>query len=134
MSPGEDLTYRRAFDSAHGHAPSPLSPLLAQPPGMPPASLLSEEPEEPQEACKGVEDILDLNDFSESSLLLTLQTRYQREEVYTFVGPILISINPYQWKRSLYDDACIIRYHSTDCVHLPPHLFKVQPPSLTGRW
>ena len=77
------------------------------------------------EAQVGVADILDLNDFSAMSLLTTLRARYQRDEVYTFVGPILISINPYKWNHALYSEANMIHYHTSDADRLPPHLFKV---------
>ena len=78
------------------------------------------------EAKQGVPDILDLNDFSEMSLLETLRSRYHRDEVYTFVGPILISINPYKWNHGLYSEAAMIHFHATvDKDTLPPHLFKV---------
>ena len=46
---------------------------------------------------QGVDDILQLHDFSEKSLIHTLRVRYARDDIYTFVGPILISINPDKW-------------------------------------
>eukprot|EP01031_Cornospumella_fuschlensis_P028701 gene28701-34649_t len=45
---------------------------------------------------EGVDDILKLRDFSEMSLIHTLRVRYLHNEIYTNVGPILISLNPYQ--------------------------------------
>ena len=78
------------------------------------------------EAQAGVPDILDLNDFSEMSLLTTVRARYLRDEVYTFVGPILISINPYKWNHNLYSEANMIHYHTSEADHLAPHLFKVR--------
>lgn len=81
------------------------------------------------EAKQGVPDILDLNDFSEMSLLETLRARYQRDEVYTNVGPILISVNPYKWNMGLYSEAAMIHYHThakDTKQHLAPHLFHVR--------
>ena len=60
---------------------------------------------------EGVNDILLLRSFSEMSLINTLRTRYLRDEIYTFVGPILISINPYKVIDKLYDDNAIGLYH-----------------------
>ncbi|EWM24203.1 myosin 29 [Nannochloropsis gaditana] len=77
------------------------------------------------EAKEGVPDILDLNDFSEMSLLESLRSRYARDEVYTFVGPILISINPYKWNHALYSESAMIHHHTQAKEHLAPHLFKV---------
>ena len=62
--------------------------------------------------CEGVEDILQLKEFSEMSLIHTLRVRYARDEIYTFVGPILISINPYKWLKDMYSEQCMIEYHN----------------------
>ena len=73
---------------------------------------------------EGIDDILKLHEFSEMSLLNTLRVRYNREEIYTNVGPILISINPYKKLKDLYTDDKIIEYHN-DCRDKSPHLFVI---------
>lgn len=69
-------------------------------------------------ACKvtdnddeGVDDILKLRDFSEMSLVHTLRVRYYKDEVYTFVGPILISLNPYKRIKDIYEVETMKEYH-----------------------
>ena len=59
----------------------------------------------------GVNDILLLRDFSEQSMLYTLRVRYSRDLVYTFVGPILISVNPYKKLSDLYSLETMSEYH-----------------------
>lgn len=59
---------------------------------------------------QGVDDILALRDFSEKSLTHTLRSRYTRDDIYTFVGPILISINPYKWFKDLYTEKTMTDY------------------------
>jgi myosin heavy subunit len=71
----------------------------------------------------GVDDILQLKEFSEMSLIHTLRVRYARDEIYTFVGPILISINPYKWLKDMYSEHTMLSYHGGDRRTLPPHLF-----------
>ena len=61
---------------------------------------------------EGVDDILRLKEFSEMSLIHTLRVRYARDDIYTFVGPILISINPYKWFKDLYSEQTMVEYHS----------------------
>lgn len=61
---------------------------------------------------KGIPDILKLHDFSEMSLIHNLRVRYARDEIYTFVGPILISVNPYKWLPNLYTEDTMAAYHS----------------------
>ena len=78
---------------------------------------------------EGVEDILQLREFSEKSLIHTLRQRYARDEIYTFVGPILISINPYKWFKDLYSEQTMLDYHingrkkGQGSASLAPHLF-----------
>jgi hypothetical protein len=71
----------------------------------------------------GVADILKLKEFSEMSLIHTLRVRYARDEIYTFVGPILISINPYKWFKDLYSEQTMIDYHSRTKVSYDNRLF-----------
>jgi hypothetical protein len=73
---------------------------------------------------KGLSDILKLQSFSEMSLIHNLRIRYSRDEIYTFVGPILISINPYKWLSNLYSEETMTAYHSRQIVG-SPHLFVV---------
>ena len=77
----------------------------------------------------GIEDILKLREFSEMSLIHTLRVRYMRDEIYTFVGPILISINPYKWFKDLYSEQTMIDYHTHSSAAAgdvqPPHLFQL---------
>ena len=85
----------------------------------------------PQKSCSrvtlqdeaGVDDILNLQDFSEMSLIHTLRVRYLRDDIYTSVGPILISINPNKWNDEIYSEERMFAYHHQ---HAPePHLFHV---------
>ena len=44
----------------------------------------------------GLADVLHLPHITEASLTHSLRIRYNREEIYTNAGPILISVNPYK--------------------------------------
>jgi myosin heavy subunit len=68
------------------------------------------------DVIEGVEDILKLRDFSEMSLLHTLRVRYLRDDIYTSVGPILISINPYKTISNLYGDEKVNEYRDNNSV------------------
>lgn len=52
--------------------------------------------------------------------------RPMQEDIYTWVGPILISLNPYRWTPELYTVQKMMgyHYHSKD-EPLEPHLFAV---------
>ena len=67
----------------------------------------------------GVKDLLKLANFSEKSMIYNLRVRYEKDEIYTFVGPILISINPYKTITGLYTDESILDYHNKRDVSSP---------------
>jgi hypothetical protein len=79
---------------------------------------------------EGVDDILKLRDFSEKSLVHTLRVRYHRDEIYTFVGPILISLNPYKGIRGIYDDFNMELYHGKKqvCFLVSPRMILLNSP------
>ena len=66
-----------------------------------------------EESKRGVDDILNLSDYSESSLTHTLRVRYAKNTIYTSVGPILVSINPYKWIKKLTDEDVMKQYEGT---------------------
>ncbi len=78
---------------------------------------------------EGVDDILKLRDFSEMSLVHTLRVRYYRDEIYTLVGPILVSLNPYKRIKDIYSDASMVAYHGRKQVY--HHWHNVSVSSLT---
>ena len=77
----------------------------------------------------GVDDVLHLPNVTEASLLHTLRLRYNRDDIYTNAGPILISVNPYKTivlrggTESLYSEKRMLQYRVEK--DLPPHLFQV---------
>ncbi|KDO28056.1 hypothetical protein SPRG_20216 [Saprolegnia parasitica CBS 223.65] len=69
-----------------------------------------------------IDDLLTLSDLSEENLLRSLHSRYEHDLIYTFVGPILISINPYRVIDDIYSDATMDLYHKTSGGS-KPHVF-----------
>lgn len=64
----------------------------------------------------GLSDVLHLPNITEASLLHSLRVRYERDEIYTSAGPILISINPYKMikvgKESIYSEKQMMLYRN----------------------
>ena len=41
--------------------------------------------------------------LSDATLLHNTRMRYLRDEIYTYVGPILVSVNPYEYFKGVYN-------------------------------
>jgi myosin-3 len=73
---------------------------------------------------KIVDDLASLEVMDESVLVSQLWKRYQRRLIYTNVGDILISINPFQ-KMDIYNEKIAKDYRGAYRGQLPPHIFAV---------
>lgn len=71
-----------------------------------------------------IQDMCDLDDFSEQDMLSNLRARFSNKDIYTYVGSILISINPYYFY-SIYNPKYGSMYQGTELGSLPPHVFAV---------
>eukprot|EP00943_MAST-04B_sp_MAST-4B-sp1_P008936 g8936.t1 len=74
-------------------------------------------------SLQGVPDILLLDDFSQDSLMYTLRKRFEDRKIYTFVGPILISLNPYEWDDERNSTDMMMNYKGREQGQMPPHVF-----------
>ncbi|EDQ89817.1 uncharacterized protein MONBRDRAFT_20878, partial [Monosiga brevicollis MX1] len=67
-----------------------------------------------------------LADLNEDTLLKELEIRYNRDVIYTYVGEILVAVNPYFRIPELYDQSQKLKYRGgIDRESLPPHIFAV---------
>lgn len=76
------------------------------------------------------DDLLHLEDFNDTELLRTLWTRYERKDIYTWIGNVLISMNPYR-DVGAFSEERANRYAS---CHPPeaPHLYATVMTALTS--
>ncbi|CAH0384305.1 unnamed protein product [Bemisia tabaci] len=72
----------------------------------------------------GIEDMIQLSDLNEASLLWNLKIRYDKELIYTYVGSILVAVNPYRMY-DMYGLDMVKKYESQILGTLPPHLFAI---------
>lgn len=64
-----------------------------------------------------------LDKVSEDSIVKTLQNRYASDEIYTYIGPVLIAINPFRLIPGIYTEGKIREYRGKKFYELPPHVF-----------
>ncbi|XP_015221377.2 myosin-IIIb [Lepisosteus oculatus] len=70
------------------------------------------------------EDLATLSDLDEKSLLESLSNRFQQNHIYTYIGDILVAINPFKYL-PLYEKAVSEKYKNHEKSSLPPHIFAI---------
>jgi myosin-1 len=69
----------------------------------------------------GCGDMVLLEPLTEESLLENLKMRYDSGEIYTYIGPVVVSVNPYR-QLPIYTPDYIEEYTSRNMYELPPHM------------
>jgi myosin I len=78
-------------------------------------------------------DLIQLNDVHRPGILHTLQERFRQDLVYTSIGPILISLNPFRWVEGVYEDEIKLKYfHGSLNLSEHPHVFAMAHDALMG--
>ncbi|XP_030385777.1 unconventional myosin IC isoform X2 [Scaptodrosophila lebanonensis] len=73
----------------------------------------------------GVQDFVLLENYqSEDAFIDNLKKRFQENLIYTYIGQVLISVNPYK-QLPIYSDEHIKEYRNKHLYEMPPHVFAV---------
>ncbi|XP_067646670.1 unconventional myosin IC isoform X2 [Eurosta solidaginis] len=73
----------------------------------------------------GVQDFVLLENFqSEDAFIGNLRKRFQENLIYTYIGQVLISVNPYK-QLPIYGENDIKEYRNKHFYEIPPHVFAV---------
>ncbi|XP_036003944.1 unconventional myosin-XV-like [Fundulus heteroclitus] len=72
----------------------------------------------------GVEDLTQLQEMHEGDVLLNLRRRFERQLIYTYIGSILVSVNPYKMY-NIYGTDVVLMYKGHALGEHPPHLFAI---------
>uniref|UniRef100_A0A8C5LKW9 Myosin XVI n=2 Tax=Leptobrachium leishanense TaxID=445787 RepID=A0A8C5LKW9_9ANUR len=71
------------------------------------------------------DDLASLSELTDSSLLYEIQKRFNNNQIYTYIGHILLLVNPYK-ELPIYSSLVTQLYQNTSgrlCSTLPPHIF-----------
>ena len=49
-----------------------------------------------QASEEGIADMVEIDQLNAASLLFNLGSRYKKDEIFTYVGPILLVLNPFR--------------------------------------
>lgn len=73
----------------------------------------------------GVQDFVLLEDFkSEDAFLENLRKRYNKGLIYTYIGTVVVSVNPYK-TLPIYNQDVIEKYRGENLYELPPHVYAI---------
>ncbi len=76
-----------------------------------------------------VDDLASLSTLDESTLLEEIRARYHRDVIYTYIGDLLVAVNPYK-RILIYGKDYEQRYTDIKVKSaLPPHLFAMSDQS-----
>ncbi|XP_054253121.1 unconventional myosin-Ia isoform X2 [Indicator indicator] len=71
-----------------------------------------------------VGDLVLLDPLTEESLLQTLQERFRRGDIYTYIGNVVISVNPYR-SLPIYGPEAVQEYHNCNFFAVKPHIYAI---------
>ncbi|XP_021377760.1 unconventional myosin-XVI-like isoform X4 [Mizuhopecten yessoensis] len=69
------------------------------------------------------DNLTELAEITESIVLKEIQQRFSKSQIYTFIGDVLIAVNPFQ-EMSCYSKSISAKYHK-EREQLPPHVYAV---------
>ncbi|XP_078337010.1 unconventional myosin-Ic-like isoform X3 [Crassostrea virginica] len=73
----------------------------------------------------GVQDFVLLEDFTNPEAFVdNLRKRFTAKLIYTYIGPVLVSVNPYQ-NFDIYNEEYVQIYRNVNFYELPPHIFAI---------
>ncbi|XP_064183234.1 myosin-IIIb [Anguilla rostrata] len=77
------------------------------------------------------DDMVNLEQLDEEILISHLQRRYEDLQIYTYIGDILIALNPFQ-NLSIYSPQFSRLYHGMKRMSNPPHIFATADAAYQG--
>ncbi|RHZ40443.1 hypothetical protein DYB26_001899, partial [Aphanomyces astaci] len=70
----------------------------------------------------GVDDMVLLPSVSENGILENLKARHGGDQIYTFIGHVLVCVNPYKWL-DIYNENMMRYYAHKQRIDVVPHVF-----------
>ncbi|KAF8244950.1 hypothetical protein K440DRAFT_587846 [Wilcoxina mikolae CBS 423.85] len=72
----------------------------------------------------GVSDLTLISKITNEAINENLQKRFENKEIYTYIGHVLISVNPFR-DLGIYTEEVLASYRGKNRLEVPPHVFAV---------
>ncbi|KAI9680157.1 MAG: class II myosin [Trizodia sp. TS-e1964] len=72
----------------------------------------------------GVSDLTLISKISNEAINENLKKRFENAEIYTYIGHVLVSVNPFR-DLGIYTDTVLASYRGKNRLEMPPHTFAV---------
>jgi myosin-1 len=72
----------------------------------------------------GVSDLTLISKISNEAINDNLKKRFENAEIYTYIGHVLVSVNPFR-DLGIYTDAVLDSYKGKNRLEMPPHVFAI---------
>ncbi|KAI9741079.1 MAG: class II myosin [Cirrosporium novae-zelandiae] len=72
----------------------------------------------------GVSDLTLISKISNEAINENLKKRFENAEIYTYIGHVLVSVNPFR-DLGIYTDKVLDSYRGKNRLEMPPHVFAV---------
>ena len=70
----------------------------------------------------GAQDLTLLEKLDDEHLVKNLKLRFNHNLIYTSIGSVILSVNPYR-KLDIYGNDLIRKYRTQNNYELPPHMY-----------
>ena len=71
----------------------------------------------------GVPDFVLLDQLTAGAFLDNLRMRFRGGKIYTYIGEVVVSINPYRNMDAIYDSNVVARFRGREIYENEPHVF-----------
>jgi myosin-1 len=71
----------------------------------------------------GIDDMVMLTKISNEGIVENLKKRYEKDIIYTYIGHVLISMNPFKLIKGLFIERTLQDYRGKYRYEMPPHVF-----------
>lgn len=73
----------------------------------------------------GIDDMILLSKMTEEAINSNLEKRFKSDVIYTYIGNVLISVNPFRNIKDLYSERLLKDYRGKYPWEMPPHVYSL---------